>query len=188
MRLRARHPVRLAGLAAVAIAVALAAAAPANAAPSFEARGSVKQVYSVNVPPRAKVALLDRRGKVIQRKRATPEGGVLFRRVKPGRGYRARVKGQGTSGPLRVLTERPEPPDESIYNQSLPSSGYTYIETRDGTKLAAYVHPAEDVTKAFGIELPSLGGKRPVLIEYAGYGYADPDGPESGISLLANLM
>ncbi|HEY8466104.1 MAG TPA: CocE/NonD family hydrolase [Solirubrobacterales bacterium] len=187
MSVRACHPVRFLALGAVATA-ALVVAAPAYGAPSFEARGSVQQVYAVDVPPRAKVALLDRRGKVIKRKRATPEGGVLFRRVKPGRGYRVRVKGEGASGPLRVLTKRPKPPDESIYNQSLPSSGYTYIETRDGTKLAAYVHPAEDVTKAFGIELPALGGKRPVLIEYAGYGYADPDGPESGISLLANLM
>ena len=31
-------------------------------------------------------------------------------------------------------------------------------------------------------------GPRPTLIEYAGYGYANPDGPESGISLIANLM
>ena len=32
-----------------------------------------------------------------------------------------------------------------------------------------------------GIDLPPiLPGPRPTLIEYAGYGYADPDGPESG--------
>ena len=40
-----------------------------------------------------------------------------------------------------------------------------------------------------GVELPPLpSGPTPTLIEYSGYGYADPAGPESGISLLANLM
>ena len=160
----------------------------AGAAPSFEARGSVEQVSATGLPGRADVVLLDRRGEVVKRGRANRMGGVLFRKVDPGRGYRVRAPGEGRSGPLRVLTERSAPPDESVYDQEIPSSGYTYIETRDGTKLAAYVHPAEDVSTAFGIELPPLGGQRPTLIEYSGYGYADPDGPESGISLLANLM
>lgn len=182
------RPFRLFAAGAIALVAAFITAAPASAAPSFEARGSVEQVYAVDLPSRAKVALLDRSGAVIKRKRATKQGGVLFRRVKPGRGYRVRVQGEGRSGPLRVLTERAKPPDTSIYDQRIPDSGYTYIEMRDGTKLAAYVHPAEDVTKAFGIELPNLGGPRPTLIEYSGYGYADPAGPESGISLLANLM
>ncbi len=39
------------------------------------------------------------------------------------------------------------------------------------------------------IELPYVPtGPTPTLIEYAGYGYADPAGPEHGISLIANLM
>ena len=60
---------------------------------------------------------------------------------------------------------------------------------RDGTKLAYYTRPPEDVGKVLGIDLPPLlPGPRPTLIEYAGYGYADPDGPESGISLIGNLM
>jgi len=173
---------------AAALATSLAFSSPASAAPSFEARGSVEQVYAIELPGGAAAVLVDRRGSVVKRRRANNRGGVLFRRVKPGGGYRVRVPGEGRSGPLRVLTKRSRPPDESVYDQSIPDSGYTYIETRDGTKLAAYVHPAEDVTKAFGIELPPLGGTRPTLIEYSGYGYANPDGPDSGISLLANLM
>ena len=40
-----------------------------------------------------------------------------------------------------------------------------------------------------GVELPPLpSGPTPTLIEYAGYGYADPAGPQSGISIIANLM
>jgi hypothetical protein len=42
---------------------------------------------------------------------------------------------------------------------------------------------------ASAIELPYVPtGPTPTLIEYAGYGYADPAGPEHGISLIANLM
>ena len=172
----------------VALAGMLAAGAPAPAAPSFDARGSVEQVYATGLPGRAEVTLLNRRGKVVKRSRANPMGGVLFRGVKPGGGYRVRVPGEGRSGPLPVLTKRSAPPDASVYEQEIADSGYGYLETRDGTELAINVHPAEDVTEAFGIELPELGGPRPTLIEYSGYGYADPDGPESGISLLANLM
>src|SRR5204863_337586 len=73
------------------------------------------------------------------------------------------------------------------------SSGYGYLTTRDGTKLAIYVHPPQDVANALplpgGVKLPQVGnGPYPTLIEYAGYGYADPAGPQSGIAILANLM
>ncbi len=37
-----------------------------------------------------------------------------------------------------------------IYNQSIPSDGYGYMSTRDGTKLAYSVHPPTDVTNAEG--------------------------------------
>ena len=52
------------------------------------------------------------------------------------------------------------------------------------------MHPPQDVTHVLpGVELPPLpSGSTPTLVEYSGYGYADPAGPESRISLLANLM
>jgi predicted acyl esterase len=67
------------------------------------------------------------------------------------------------------------------------------MTTRDGTKLSMYVHPPQDVANALplpdGFDLPELGpGPYPTLIEYSGYGYADPAGPQSGIAVLANLM
>ena len=64
------------------------------------------------------------------------------------------------------------------------------MKTRDGTKLAYYVHPPQDVTKVLGVDLPRLPARArtPTLIEYSGYGYANPAGPDSGISVLANLM
>jgi uncharacterized protein len=52
------------------------------------------------------------------------------------------------------------------------------------------VHPPQDVTKVIpGVQPPPVpAGPTPTLIEYSGYGYADPAGPQSGISILANLM
>ena len=68
------------------------------------------------------------------------------------------------------------------------------MTTRDGTKLAYSVHPPTDVSGALGQELPPNPAgdslPAPTLIEYSGYGYArpGPEGPQSGIATLANLM
>ncbi len=215
----------------------------ALAAPSFDAHGSVEQVYATGLNPGAQVSLDNSGGSVLETKSADNLGGVLFRNVTPGGGYRV-VSGGAQSGPLQVLTTASAPPNPNIYNQSIPASGYGYLTTRDGIKLAIDVHPPQDVSKVVtgaaggatasassanaapggppsispGIELPKLpielpkppieipklpelpkggGGTpelptlptaTPTLIEYSGYGYANPAGPENGISLIANLM
>jgi predicted acyl esterase len=236
----------------------------AGAAPAFEASGSVEQVYATGVPGGAAVTLRDGSGNEVASKNADELGGVLFREVKPGNGYRLEVGGE-QSEPLTVLTQRSAPPNTSIYNQTIEPHGYQYLTTRDGTKLAIDVHPPQDVLKLItnqipnpaeaaagaggetpqlpigevekilkevpgveavagglsevlgkvgeglgiklsgpprqkllqlrkaaqgsAIELPYVPtGPTPTLIEYAGYGYADPSGPEHGISLIANLM
>ena len=89
-----------------------------------------------------------------------------------------------------MLSTRPAPPNTQIYNQTIPSDGYGYLRTRDGTKLAINVHSPEDVTNVFpGLDLPPIpDGPTPTLIEYSGYGYANPAGPQNGIAILANLM
>jgi predicted acyl esterase len=58
------------------------------------------------------------------------------------------------------------------------------------------VHPPQDVEDALPVDvplpplpkLPDGVGATPTLIEYSGYGYADPAGPQSGIAVIANLM
>ena len=158
---------------------------PANAAMS--AHGSAKQVYATGLKPKATAALLNKSGRTVKTRRAGGQGGVLFRNVKPGDGYRVRSGGE-TSDPLTVFTERAAPPSTDVYDQQIPSSGYGYLTTRDGTKLAYTVHPPTDVTGAFPtgkIPVPD-DGPWPTLVEYSGYGYADPAGPESGISVIAN--
>jgi predicted acyl esterase len=164
----------------------------AAAQASFSAQGSVEQVYVTGLAPDAQMSLLNRSGRSVATQRADALGGLLFRNVRPGTGYRVRAtQGAEQSGPLTVLSTRPAPPSTGVYDQTIPSRGYGYLTTRDGTKLAIYVHPPQDVANAapLGVSLPDLpAGPYPTLIEYSGYGYADPAGPQSGIAIIANLM
>src|SRR5207244_3348670 len=53
-----------------------------------------------------------------------------------------------------------------------------YLKTRDGTKLAIDVH----------LPGPADKGPYPTLVEYSGYGYADPNGPQSSIEPIASIL
>jgi uncharacterized protein len=139
----------------------------------MSAHGSAEQVYATGV--KGKVALLDKSGRVVNTRKATAQGGVVFRNVKPGGGYRVRQGGK-TSGALTVLSDSPKPPSTKGYKQKIPPKGYGYLTTRDGTKLAIFV------------QLPAGNGPFPTLVEYSGYGYANPNGPESSISQIATLL
>ncbi len=174
---------RTAALSAVVaawVALALAPGASAAGGAGFKARGSAEQVYVVGARPGTALTLVDSRGRVVRTRRVDRLGALLFRGVTPGRGYRVRQgsgRGGAQSGPLTVLSNRPAPLSTGVYNQRIPTSGYGYLSTRDGTKLAIDVH------------LPPTGhAPYPTLVEYAGYGYADPAGPDSGIAPIANLL
>jgi hypothetical protein len=179
----------------VAIAVVCggftALAAGADAA-SFTATGSAEQVYVTGLAPAAKMSLLNSKGKTIYTQNADSLGGLLFRNVPPGSGYRVRLAPHGAkSGPLTVHSDAAAPWDPSVYSQTIKDSGYQYLTTRDGTKLALTVWPPTQIAGvtpgALGV-IPAYSPPYPTLIEYAGYGYADPSGPDSGIAALANAM
>jgi predicted acyl esterase len=180
-------------LCAVVLAFMFMTAAPAGAAsgaqPTFSAHGSAEQVYATGLSPNEQTSLLNSTGQTVATQQADSLGGVLFRNVTPGSGYRVSAGG-AQSDPLTVFSTQPAPASTDIYNQTIPSSGYGYLTTRDGIKLAIDVHPPQDVTDAAGgLHLPQVGrGPYPTLIEYSGYGYADPAGPQNGIAILANLM
>jgi uncharacterized protein len=171
-----RRRVAAGGVAAIA-ALSLVLAASASA---FTARGSVEQVQVTGASPGQVLKLVDRRGVAVDKRAAGSLGGIVFRKVDPGRGYRVRQPGQqgASSPPFTVLSTRSAPPDTSIYNQSLPAGGYGYLTTRDGTQLAIDVH----------LPGPASGGPYPTLVEYSGYGYANPAGGESSIAPIANLL
>jgi uncharacterized protein len=183
-----------------AFAVWLVTAASASA---FTAQGSVKQVYVTGLGANAQMSLLSSTGATVQTQNADSLGGLLFRNVEPGAGYQVRLSSTGElSGPITVHSDAAAPWDPSIYSQSIPDNGYTYLTTRDGTQLAIDVHPPTSpagqpgVPSSFhfptfpqpGVPTPSYTPPYPTLIEYSGYGYANPAGPENGIAVLANLM
>src|SRR4051812_16564730 len=162
----------------------------ASSAEAFIAKGSAEQVYVTGLAAGARATLVNGAGKDVATRTANPLGGMLFRNVKPGNGYRVKAADGTTSDALTVLSDQPAPPSTDSYNQTIPSDGYGYITTRDGTQLAYSVHPPQDVSNAAGLDLPHLpiSPSYPTLVEYSGYGYADPAGPQSGIAALANIM
>lgn len=170
---------------------------------AFTAEGSAEQVYATGLAPNAQVSLLSPKGATVYTQNADSLGGVLFRNVKPGKRYQVLVASTGEkSDPVTVHSDAAAPWDPSIYEQSIPDNGYTYLTTRDGTQLSIDVHPPTSpagepgVPSSFhfpsfpqpGVPTPSYTPPYPTLIEYSGYGYADPAGPENGIAVLANLM
>jgi len=189
---------------AVSMLLAFAACAATVAdASAFSAHGSVEQVYVTGLAPNAQMSLLSARGAVVSTQDADALGGLLFRDVEPGSGYRVRLTSTGeASQPLTVHTDSSAPWDPEIYDQEIPDNGYTYLTTRDGTKLAIDVHPPSSPAgepgvpseihlpnaPLEGVHTPSYTPPYPTLIEYSGYGYANPEGPENGIAVLANLM
>jgi predicted acyl esterase len=161
------------------LVICLAMAASASA---FSANGSAEQVYATGLTPGAQIALLKKNGETVSTQTADQLGGVLFRNVMPGKHYRVLESSTSEeSGPITVHTQKPAGWNHSIYKQSIPSSGYGYLTTRDGTQLAIDVHPP-----TFGS--PNSKGQVPTLIEYSGYGYANPAGPESGLAAVANEL
>ena len=103
---------------------ALAAAADA---PGFSAHGSAEQVYVTGLPAGAQTTLLDGSGSVVATKPANSLGGLLFRDVTPGSGYRVRLASGGPeSDPLTVLSTQPAPPRPA----TAPSSPCTSTRRR----------------------------------------------------------
>src|SRR5215210_1193497 len=189
-RMRARVFAALCAVLAFIFMTAARVGAASAAEPEFDARGSVEQVYVTGAEPGEQLSLVDSAAASVATRQVNSLGGLLFRNVTPGSGYRVRAANGAQSEPLTVLTTQSAPPSTDVYTQTIPWDGYGYLTTRDGTKLAYSVHPPSDAATALpGVEPPPVpAGPTPTLIEYSGYGYANPDGPESGIATLANLM
>ena len=170
-------------LAALVVTCALVGAGAAQAKShfvraTFSAHGSAEQVYATGARPRSPLRLVDRRRHVVTSARADALGGILFRKVKPGRGYRVSQSTHGgvAQSALTVFSDRSAPPSTRFFHQRIPTSGYGYLTTRDGIKLA------------IDVRLPAGRGPYPTLVEYSGYGYADPAGAQNGIAQIANLL
>ena len=153
---------------------------------TFEAHGSVEQVWLVGAAPGAKLELLDDDGTVMGSGEVDDQGSFLFRQLPAGDGYRIRQDDGGEvteSDALTVLSGQSAPPDSSLYDQSVAidpatNSGYGYITTRDGTTLAANVI----------LPGPADEGPYPTVVEYSGYDPANPAGGDVSLGALLPVL
>jgi predicted acyl esterase len=101
-------------------------------------------------------------------------GSFLFRELVGGDEYT--VKAGDGSPPVTARVRRfDDVPPFSLYSRQRLHAGFQYIETRDGTLLAAMVR------------MPPGAGPFPTVIEYSGYSVADP-GHTEPTSLLAGAL
>jgi hypothetical protein len=147
----------------VVVLAVLGAAAPAQA---LTARGSTEQAYVLDAPPGATLRLVDARGRTVAAGRADRFGSRIFRRVRPGRGYRIRRAGDPASPAFTVL-RRDENPPAAFYRGKRLKQGLNYVEMRDGVELAMTVRLPPGKTLA--------DGPFPTVIEYSGYQIAAPN-------------
>ena len=146
-----------------------------EAVATFAAHGSVEQIWVTGAAPGATVTVTDARGAMAGSETVDAQGSALFRGLRPGPGFHVHQDANGArtvSAALTVMSTASAPPDPGVYNQVLPAGGYGYLTTRDGTSLAIDVR----------LPGPAAKGPYPTVVEYSGYGYADPAGAESSIS------
>src|SRR5262245_16236430 len=105
-------------------------------------------------------------------------GGLVFRELPQGGRYVIREDGatEGTSARVRRYKELP---DAGLYTGQTLHDGLNYLETRDGTLLAAMVRPPLGKTLA--------DGPFPTVVEYSGYPAADPDNPQPSTLICSAL-
>ncbi|MBV8429561.1 MAG: hypothetical protein JO244_00235, partial [Solirubrobacterales bacterium] len=75
-------------MAVAAIALGLLSPSVAAAQATFTAAGSAEQVYVTGLPGGASASLLNASGRTVATQSADSLGGLLFRNVTPGDGYR----------------------------------------------------------------------------------------------------
>jgi predicted acyl esterase len=186
--------ISLVGALVAGLFVTAAASASSHTQGHLVAAGSARQVYATGLTAGDTVTLADSAGKIVATRKVNFLGGVLFRNVTPGTGYRVHEVGGPTSKTLTVYGNDPKQWNPAIYKQPIQSDGYGYMTTRDGTKLAYRVWLPTELGGAEGTPGLTLPGgpvysaPYPTLIEYSGYGYANPNGPTNGIAAIANAM
>jgi predicted acyl esterase len=158
-------------------------AIPRQAFPArFEAHGGIDfvAVTSSSVEG-ALLTLEDRRGREVGRGTTDRFGSLIFRELEPGHGYVVHDVATGETIPVTVLAFEDHPGPEFYQGKTL-REGYNYLETRDGTLLAATVRAPLGKTLA--------DGPFPTVVEYSGYTVANPEGslPDQPSSQLAYAL
>jgi predicted acyl esterase len=142
-------------------------------APSFQVRESVEQLEVTHATPNVELGLYDADGTLRQKGSTDALGSLVFRQVPAGTGYTIHETEplRAESAPaLRVLGIKESYPSRDFYRTQVLTVGSTYIKTRDGTLLSAYVT----------LPGPPEKGPYPTVVNYSGYdpsrpGEANPD-------------
>lgn len=135
-----------------------------------KARGSVGQIHVWNAAPQSKIEVRDANHTTVVAGTTDDLGSIVFRDVPPGDGYSVitpDIKTDLPIGPVRVMTIEDSLPSSDFYSSQKLDPGFTYITTRDGTKLAAYITLPGPIEK----------GPYPTVIDYSGYDPAKPGQP-----------
>ncbi len=145
---------------------------------AIQVRGGIGLVSVTSSVEGALLTLEDRRGREVGRGTTDRFGSLIFRELEPGHGYLVRNAASGETTPVTVL-DFDDRPGQDFYQGKTLHEGYNYIETRDGTLLAANVRAPLGKTLA--------DGPFPTVVEYSGYPVANPEGdlPNQGSSQIA---
>ena len=186
-----------------ALAFAAGACSEATPRPDFRVIEGVQQLTVVDAQPHEALELVDPEGRALLTLITDDLGQAHFAYIpssnltiqtgtggelpsydgstlEPGEGYVIRqLEGdKRETAPLRVLDVRDTPPS-LLYDRQKLVEGLNYLEMRDGTRIAATVW------------LPNTAqcgaGPWPTVINYDGYGSANPDDPPPSI-LISNLL
>ena len=141
---------------------------------TFDAHGSVEQVWLIGAEPGAELRLVDEDAVVVATAAADAQGSLIFRDVPPA-DYR--VAAADTVSDAVTVAAPDDHPDAAFYAAQDIVPGYGYLETRDGTLLAINVT----------LPGPPEAGPYPTVIEYSGYSPADPDSPQPSTLITSTL-
>lgn len=131
---------------------------------AFEVSAGTEQVTVVGAEPGEDLTLVDGDGFELVTARADAYGSLLFRELRPAAVHR--VRSATAISPPVTTRARDEHPTVSFYaEQRLPSPGFGYLTTRDGTTLSVDVRLPGSVDD----------GPYPTVVEYSGYTPSDPD-------------
>jgi uncharacterized protein len=167
------------GLWVVVCALAVAACSDGNA--RFKVRESVEQLQVTHATPGVELGVYDAGGHVVASGVPDAQGSLVFRELAPGSGYVVRTTTAASpewSRHLTVASVASSQPPQKFYAEQSIGPGFTYITTRDGTTLSAYVTLPGPIEK----------GPYPTVVTYSGYAPSKPGMPIGNYDYLCDTL
>jgi len=163
----------------VTLLLALSLVGAPGAEAALQVQTGIRFVAVHDAAEGIEVVLEDRRGNELERGTTDRFGSLIFRELDEGAKYVVREAASDEPGTPVTVRKFRDHPDASFFEAQTLVEGLQYIETRDGTLLAAMVRPP------LGGSLD--GSPLPTLVEYSGYAAADPESPQAS-TLIASAL